>query len=173
MLRHGGPHLAGLRRPGPAPRRRSYFDKDRTVDGCGHRHDIEHIVVWVQNNAEQHRPVRLTPAARLVGDLRPLRPERHPPHRLRPRHHSDRHRGHEPYRPKGMPAGLAAASRPPQCGRRDRRVGRRSPRPTWWRPPIVAERATQRSSAPVRPVLRTRVPAGGRHRLDPIRSVRR
>jgi Necrosis inducing protein (NPP1) len=38
----------------------SYFEKDQTVDGCGtepgcgHRHDFEHIVVWVQNNQVQY-----------------------------------------------------------------------------------------------------------------------
>ncbi|GII65381.1 hypothetical protein Skr01_54660 [Sphaerisporangium krabiense] len=38
----------------------SYFEKDQTVDGCstepgcGHRHDFEHVVVWVQNNQVQY-----------------------------------------------------------------------------------------------------------------------
>ncbi|GAA3608525.1 hypothetical protein GCM10022419_111790 [Nonomuraea rosea] len=37
----------------------SYFEKDQTVDGCssepgcGHRHDWEHIIVWVHDNAIQ------------------------------------------------------------------------------------------------------------------------
>lgn len=38
----------------------SYFEKDQTVDGCGtepgcgHRHDFEHIIIWVQNNQVQY-----------------------------------------------------------------------------------------------------------------------
>jgi hypothetical protein len=37
----------------------SYFEKDQTVDGCsgepgcGHRHDWEHIIVWLHDNAIQ------------------------------------------------------------------------------------------------------------------------
>jgi hypothetical protein len=34
-----------------------YFEKDQAVAGvdcCGHRHDIEHIVVWVNNDAVQY-----------------------------------------------------------------------------------------------------------------------
>jgi hypothetical protein len=34
-----------------------YFEKDQAVPGwdcCGHRHDIEHVVVWVQNDVAQY-----------------------------------------------------------------------------------------------------------------------
>lgn len=34
-----------------------YFEKDQAVPGwdcCGHRHDIEHVVVWVQNDQAQY-----------------------------------------------------------------------------------------------------------------------
>lgn len=34
-----------------------YFEKDQAVAGvdcCGHRHDIEHVVVWVQNDEAQY-----------------------------------------------------------------------------------------------------------------------
>jgi hypothetical protein len=34
-----------------------YFEKDQAVPGwdcCGHRHDIEHVVVWVQNGQAQY-----------------------------------------------------------------------------------------------------------------------
>jgi hypothetical protein len=39
----------------------SYFEKDQMSDGCivenaacGHRHDFEHVIVWVQNNQVQY-----------------------------------------------------------------------------------------------------------------------
>lgn len=34
-----------------------YFEKDQAVPGwdcCGHRHDLEHVVVWVQNDVAQY-----------------------------------------------------------------------------------------------------------------------
>jgi hypothetical protein len=34
-----------------------YFEKDQAVpliDCCGHRHDIEHVVIWVQNDVAQY-----------------------------------------------------------------------------------------------------------------------
>jgi necrosis inducing protein (NPP1) len=34
-----------------------YFEKDQAVPGwdcCGHRHDLEHVVVWVQNDQAQY-----------------------------------------------------------------------------------------------------------------------
>jgi hypothetical protein len=34
-----------------------YFEKDQAVPGwdcCGHRHDIEHVVIWVQNDQAQY-----------------------------------------------------------------------------------------------------------------------
>jgi len=34
-----------------------YFEKDQAIPGwdcCGHRHDIEHVVIWVQNDQAQY-----------------------------------------------------------------------------------------------------------------------
>ena len=34
-----------------------YFEKDQAVPGwdcCGHRHDIEHVIIWVQNDVAQY-----------------------------------------------------------------------------------------------------------------------
>ena len=34
-----------------------YFEKDQAIPGwdcCGHRHDIEHVVIWVQNDVAQY-----------------------------------------------------------------------------------------------------------------------
>lgn len=32
----------------------SYFEKDQSVSGSGHRHDIEHVVVWVQDGEAKY-----------------------------------------------------------------------------------------------------------------------